>query len=180
MNGANFLTTISPQLRAHRDPLCDRGTTSRTTSRTSRDVPFVRGRAALAEAHSASSSRAGSGLKVWDCYRPLSVQKVFWSLVPDERYVAESEPRARATTAAPRSTSRSSTSAGASSRCRRRSTISPSARIAISPAARHARRNRQLLEEVDDPSGFVGLPTEWWHFDLSGWEKYDLLDVPLK
>src|SRR3954452_2448609 len=31
----------------------------------------------------------GLGLKVWDCYRPLSVQKVFWSLVPDERYVAD-------------------------------------------------------------------------------------------
>ena len=30
----------------------------------------------------------GLGLKVWDCYRPLSVQKKFWALVPDERYVA--------------------------------------------------------------------------------------------
>src|SRR6185295_14858120 len=30
----------------------------------------------------------GLGLKVWDGYRPLSVQKQFWALVPDERYVA--------------------------------------------------------------------------------------------
>jgi len=25
---------------------------------------------------------------IWDCYRPTSVQEVFWKLVPDERYVA--------------------------------------------------------------------------------------------
>jgi D-alanyl-D-alanine dipeptidase len=30
----------------------------------------------------------GLGLKIWDGYRPLSVQKEFWKLVSDERYVA--------------------------------------------------------------------------------------------
>src|SRR5262249_44323001 len=30
----------------------------------------------------------GLGLVVWDCYRPFSVQERFWTLVPDERYVA--------------------------------------------------------------------------------------------
>src|SRR5262245_38439969 len=29
----------------------------------------------------------GFGLKIFDGYRPLSVQKIFWQLVPDERYV---------------------------------------------------------------------------------------------
>jgi D-alanyl-D-alanine dipeptidase len=28
--------------------------------------------------------------------------------------------------------------------------------------------------------GFVGLPTEWWHFDAPGWEAYPILDVPLE
>src|SRR5213075_3589390 len=27
-------------------------------------------------------------LLIWDCYRPKSIQEVFWKLVPDERYVA--------------------------------------------------------------------------------------------
>src|SRR5579885_233016 len=30
----------------------------------------------------------GLSLKIWDGYRPLSVQEIFWNLVPDERYVA--------------------------------------------------------------------------------------------
>jgi beta-N-acetylhexosaminidase/D-alanyl-D-alanine dipeptidase len=29
----------------------------------------------------------GLGLKVFDCYRPFSIQKYFWSLVPNESYV---------------------------------------------------------------------------------------------
>ena len=28
------------------------------------------------------------GLKVWDCYRPLAVQRSLWAILPDERYVA--------------------------------------------------------------------------------------------
>ena len=28
-------------------------------------------------------------LLIWDCYRPKSIQDVFWKLVPDERYVAD-------------------------------------------------------------------------------------------
>jgi len=28
------------------------------------------------------------GLKVWDCYRPLAVQRILWAVLPDERYVA--------------------------------------------------------------------------------------------
>ena len=27
-------------------------------------------------------------------------------------------------------------------------------------------------------AGFLGLATEWWHFDAQGWEGYSLLDVP--
>ena len=29
----------------------------------------------------------GYRLKIWDAYRPLSVQKIFWEIVPDSRYV---------------------------------------------------------------------------------------------
>jgi D-alanyl-D-alanine dipeptidase len=32
--------------------------------------------------------KKGLGLKVYDCYRPLSVQKLMWQALPDSRYVA--------------------------------------------------------------------------------------------
>jgi len=34
--------------------------------------------------------------------------------------------------------------------------------------------------EVLAAEGFEQLPTEWWHFDYRGWQRYPLADVPLR
>jgi D-alanyl-D-alanine dipeptidase len=39
--------------------------------------------------------------------------------------------------------------------------------------------NRELLEQVMTKHGFVGLQTEWWHFDDSDWRNYPILDIPI-
>jgi len=46
-------------------------------------------------------------------------------------------------------------------------------------ASPEARRNVARLEEAMAAEGFEPLPTEWWHFDGPGWERYELLDRPL-
>jgi D-alanyl-D-alanine dipeptidase len=33
----------------------------------------------------------------------------------------------------------------------------------------------RALEKVMTAHGFIGLPTEWWHFDDANWEKYPLI-----
>ena len=75
---------------------------------------------ALVRAHRALAAK-GYGLLVFDGYRPWSVTKLFWDVTP-ARQDASSWPtraRARATTAAARSTSPSTTSPPAArSRCR--------------------------------------------------------------
>ncbi len=38
-------------------------------------------------------------------------------------------------------------------------------------------KNRSLLIGVMDHFGFDVLPTEWWHFDFRGWEKFPLMDL---
>ena len=38
-------------------------------------------------------------------------------------------------------------------------------------------QNRELLERMLTKQGFVGLPTEWWHFDDRDWRNYPLLDI---
>ena len=40
--------------------------------------------------------------------------------------------------------------------------------------------NRAKLEDVMKRHGFEPLPTEWWHFDFGGWQRFDLMDVPLQ
>src|SRR6266496_1401556 len=41
------------------------------------------------EAVQADAQQMGLSLKVYDCYRPLSVQKRMWAIVHDDRYVAD-------------------------------------------------------------------------------------------
>ena len=38
-------------------------------------------------------------------------------------------------------------------------------------------RNRQLLLDVMTSHGFDTYAYEWWHFDLRGWESFDILDI---
>lgn len=33
-------------------------------------------------------------------------------------------------------------------------------------------KNRKLLHDIMHKHGFEGIKTEWWHFDLKGWQNY--------
>src|SRR5690606_5159628 len=44
-------------------------------------------------------------------------------------------------------------------------------------ASDRAIRNRELLESIMERHGFIGLPTEWWHFDDVDWEIYPVSDL---
>ena len=124
-------------------------------------------------------ARRGLALLVFDCYRPLSVQKRMWALVPDERYVSD-----------PAKGSRHNRGAAVDLALvdkRGRALPMPSAYDEFTERAHRdyaggsdeARANRALLEEVMQRHGFVGLPTEWWHFDAVDWQSYPIADEPL-
>jgi zinc D-Ala-D-Ala dipeptidase len=122
----------------------------------------------------------GLSLKIFDGYRPLSVQKKFWEIMPDERYVADPKKGSRHNRGAavdltlidkngneiPMPTPYDDFTEKAS-----RNYMDLSSQIII---------NRKFLEDLMAKYGFTGLPTEWWHFDYEGWEKYDILDVDFK
>jgi len=121
--------------------------------------------------------RYGLSLKVFDGYRPLSVQKKFWEIMPDERYVADPKKGSRHNRGMavdltlvdkegkeiPMPTPYDDFTEKAS-----RDYYDLPAQILI---------NRKFLEDIMVKYGFTGFPTEWWHFDYKGWEKYDVLDV---
>lgn len=124
--------------------------------------------------------RRGLGLKVWDAYRPLSVQQKMWDLVRDERYVSNpAKNKGRHT----RGTAVDVTLVDNLGR----ELPMPSDFDDFSERAHRdyqggtaaQRRNRQLLEDVMKRHGFTGYPTEWWHFDLRNWEKYPPRDIPI-
>ncbi|TPW20906.1 MAG: D-alanyl-D-alanine dipeptidase [Elusimicrobia bacterium] len=134
--------------------------------------------AALAKVQ-ADLSGAGLGLKVWDCYRPLSVQKRFWELVPDPRYVADPKKGSRHNRGAAVDLTLVDAAGQELEMPTGYDDFSESAHRASTAGSPAARANAKRLDEAMARQGFKGLATEWWHFDFAGWEAFPLLDVPL-
>jgi D-alanyl-D-alanine dipeptidase len=120
------------------------------------------------------------GLKVWDCYRPLAVQRIFWAILPDERYVANPETGSRHN----RGSSVDLTLVDSQGK----ELDMPTGFDNFSSKADHAYqvlpdqviRNRELLKGLMEKAGFISLPEEWWHYDDEKWMQFDLMDVPFQ
>lgn len=116
------------------------------------------------------------GLKIWDGFRPFTAQWKFWELMPDERYVSDPRKGGRHT----RGTAVDVTLV----RENGQELLMPSlfdnftekAHRNYESAPLEALSNRRLLETVMQKHRFIGLITEWWHFDLIGWENYPLIN----
>jgi zinc D-Ala-D-Ala dipeptidase len=125
--------------------------------------------------------KQGFALKVYDCYRPLSVQKEMWKLVPDSRYVAD-----------PAKGSRHNRGSAVDITMVNLKTkkelpmptgfddFSDRAHLDYQGGTAESRKNRDFLQQAMKQQGFLAIPTEWWHFDDPDWQKYSLLDTPLE
>lgn len=122
----------------------------------------------------------GYGLKIHDGYRPLSVQRRMWEVFPQPGYVADPKRGSRHNRGAAVDVTLIRLTDGSelpmptpyddfTEKAHRNYMDLPAEVLA----------NRALLERVLTKHGFVGLPTEWWHFDDVNWRDYPLLDIPV-
>lgn len=121
--------------------------------------------------------RRGLGLKLYDCYRPLSVQRRFWALVPDERYVADPAKGSRHNRGAAVDLTVVDKHGRELGMPTAYDDFTEKAHRDYMKLPKRAIRNRALLEKVMVGHGFIPMPTEWWHFDYGGWEKYPVEDA---
>lgn len=124
----------------------------------------------------------GYGLKVWDAYRPLSVQRIMFETVqgtPQEMYVANPKMGGKHTRGTAVDVTLIFLKSGKevpmptpfddfTERAWRTSTDCPY----------RTQVNRRFLENFMHKHGFVGLPHEWWHFDYQDWQDHEPLDIP--
>ena len=117
-------------------------------------------------------------LLIWDCYRPLSIQKALWKKVSDPRYVAD-----------PAVGSKHNRGAAVDLAVVDKAgkpVVLPTAfdeftvaahrdRALVGPSGKEAKR----LEGAMLAAGFTAMPTEWWHYDASDAGNYALSDEPL-
>lgn len=130
--------------------------------------------------------RIGLGLKLYDCYRPFSVQEEFWSIVPDERYVSKPERKNGVIVKSShhnRGAAIDVTLVDANGHDMPMPTgfdnFTSAAHRGNAEPGSPAARNSDLLERAMTAEGFLPLSTEWWHFDDPDWKKYPPLDLPL-
>jgi D-alanyl-D-alanine dipeptidase len=120
----------------------------------------------------------GLGLKVFDGYRPLSVQWKLWEIVPDPRYVADPREGSRHNRGAAIDLTLVDNNGNELPMGTPYDDFTEKAHRNYQGLTPEEQRNRALLDSLMLKHGFTGLPTEWWHFDADGWQDYDILDIP--
>ncbi|CAM5182405.1 D-alanyl-D-alanine dipeptidase OS=Castellaniella defragrans OX=75697 GN=ddpX PE=3 SV=1 [Castellaniella defragrans] len=122
-----------------------------------------------------AARQSGHAILVFDAYRPAAVQRIFWNLLPDPRYVADPAQGSNHTRGVAVDLSLLDEEGapldmgtGFDAMCdqshRDREDL---------PAA--VQRNRQMLLGIMLQAGFRSIPTEWWHFELPDAADYALI-----
>jgi D-alanyl-D-alanine dipeptidase len=119
----------------------------------------------------------GLGLKLYDCYRPLSAQRKFWSLVHDERYVANPAKGSRHNRGAAVDLTLVNDKGEELDMPSAFDDFTKRAHRDYMDTTKTAIDHREALERAMVKQGFSPMPTEWWHFDDPDWKQYPILDI---
>ncbi len=134
----------------------------------------------LSEANEYLKKNYNLRIKIFDGYRPLSVQKIMWEIVPDERYVANPVKGSRHN----RGAAVDITLIDSTGKELDMGTGYDNFTVKAHPGYKNlpvqVLKNRRLLRSVMMKFGFSPITSEWWHFDYKGWKKFSILDEPIK
>jgi D-alanyl-D-alanine dipeptidase len=120
----------------------------------------------------------GLGLKIYDGYRPFSVQVAMWNAVPDERYASDpSKSRGRHTRGIAVDVTLVDSKGNELKMPTTYDDFTEKAHRFSESWSPEERRNSLKLEAAMKKFGFTPFPYEWWHFDFRDWEKYPPLDI---
>lgn len=124
--------------------------------------------------------KQGFTIKIWDAYRPLSVQKIMWEATPNKNYVANPY----------RSGSKHNRGAAVDV-----TLIDKNGKELVMPTefdnftakasptykgmSQEQRKNLNILSNAMTSAGFKTISHEWWHFEDTDWNSYEIQDLPL-
>ena len=125
--------------------------------------------------------KQGYHIKLFDCYRPLSVQKQMWKIYPNPNYVAN--PYKKMASIHNRGGAVDLTLVDSTGvevdmgtgfdffgkKAHHTYTALPTQVLAM----------RKLLKETMESVGFQSIRTEWWHYSYKKSMQYETLDIPL-
>ncbi|OGU57674.1 MAG: hypothetical protein A2X64_06170 [Ignavibacteria bacterium GWF2_33_9] len=119
------------------------------------------------------------GLIIFDAYRPYSITLKFWEMYRDTNFVAAPWTGSRHNRGCAVDVSLYNLKTGIELNM---PTIfddfSEKASWDYPNLSDEKLANRTMLINIMGKYGFTVYPTEWWHFDFAGYEKYGLMDIP--
>ncbi len=118
-------------------------------------------------------------IKVFDGYRPLSVQKKMWKIMPDDRYVANPAKGSRHNRGAAVDLTIIDSTGTDLEMGTEYDNFTEKAHYDYFDLPKAVKANRKLLRDIMEKYGFHPITTEWWHFDFKGWKKFSILDFQI-
>lgn len=123
----------------------------------------------------------GFGLKIFDGYRPYAITVAFYQKASDKNFVANPAKGSKHNrgcavdlTIVNLKTGKDITMATPYD------SFLPAAAAKYEPVSNEVRKNRQFLINVMKKHKMNVLENEWWHYDYSGWQGYQLMDIPFE
>jgi D-alanyl-D-alanine dipeptidase len=121
----------------------------------------------------------GFRLKVYDAYRPLSVQWELWKVAPRVGFVANPRTGSHHNRGAAVDVTLVTLDGGTVEMPTDYDAFTKAAHHAYAGGTERSRRHRGVLRQAMEAEGFRRNPMEWWHYELPDAVHFPLRDEPL-
>lgn len=124
--------------------------------------------------------KKGYRIKLFDCYRPLTIQKRMFAIVPNPKYVADPAKgsihnRGGAVDITLVDKNGNELDMGTAF-----DHFGPEAAHDYAGVSEKVKKNRGFLKKIMKKYGFKSFDSEWWHYNYSGATKYPVADFVWK
>ena len=123
-------------------------------------------------------AKKGYRLRVYDCYRPRSVQWEMWKLFPRPGYVADPRFGSNHNRGGAVDLTLAEKDGGVVEMPTPFDTFTQAAHHGYAGGTVVSRVHREILREAMERAGFKKNPMEWWHYDLPNAKAYPVRDEP--
>lgn len=122
----------------------------------------------------------GYRVKIWDAYRPLYVQQIFWDIVQNPQYVADPKYGSSHSTGCTVDMTLVDMNGNEVEMPTAFDDFSSKASRKYAGASAKAKKNLDYLTKIMLENGFTTINSEWWEYRDSDIKKYPQLDISLE
>jgi len=120
--------------------------------------------------------KKGYRIKLFDCYRPLTIQNRMFAIVPNPKYVADPAKgsihnRGGAVDLTLVDVAGNELDMGTAF-----DHFGPEASHHYSGVSKKVKNNRKMLRKIMEDAGFTAFESEWWHYNLVGASSFPVAD----